>query len=78
MDGNQSEVATLRARLDRECEAYSLLFNGFAMTASHTAITRRMEAFSLSMGKIQTALVACIGEKEAIKIIGVALQEKVE
>jgi hypothetical protein len=75
---NQSEVAALRARLDRECEAYSLFCNGFAITASHTAITKRMEAFSMSMGKIQTALVAFIGEKEATKIIRVALQEKVE
>ncbi len=77
LDGNQSEVATLRARLDRECEAYSLLFNGFAITASHTAITKRMEAISLGVEKIHTALVALIGEKEATKTIGVALQEKV-
>jgi hypothetical protein len=76
MDGNQSEVATLRARLDRECESYSLFFNGFAMTASHTAITKRMEAMSLSVEKIQTALVPLVGEKEAIKIVGVALQEE--
>ena len=76
-DKNQSEVAALRARLDRECEAYSLFFNGFAMTASHTAITKRMEAMSLSVGEIQAALVALIGEKEATESIGNALQEKV-
>ena len=77
MDGNQSEVATLRAQLDRECEAYSLLFNGFAITASHAAITKRMEAISLGVEKIRTALVALIGEKEATKTIGIALQEQV-
>ena len=77
LDGNQSEVATLRARLDRECEAYSLFCNGFAMTASHTAITKRMEAMSLRVGEIQAALGALIGEKEATESIGNALQEKV-
>jgi len=77
VDGNQSEVATLRAQLDRECEAYSLLFNGFAITASHAAITKRMEAISLGVEKIRTALVALIGEKEATKTIGIALQEQV-
>ena len=77
MDGNQSEVATLRARLDRECEAYSLFCNGFAMTANHTAITKRMQALSLRAREIQTALIPLVGEKEATKIIGVVLQEQV-
>ena len=76
-DKNQSEVAALRARLDRECEAYSLFCNGFAITASHTAITKRMEAMSLRVGEIQAALVALIGEQEAAESIGNALQEKV-
>jgi hypothetical protein len=77
VDGNQSEVATLRARLDRECEAYSLFCNGFAITANHIAITKRMQAFSLRVREIQTALIPLVGEKEATKTIGVALQEKV-
>jgi hypothetical protein len=77
MDGNQSEVATLRARLDRECEAYSLFCNGFAITANHTAITKRMQAFSLRVREIQTALIPLVGEKEATKTIGVVLQEQV-
>ncbi len=77
LDGNQSEVATLRARLDRECEAYSLFCNGFAITANHTAITKRMQAFSLRVREIQTALIPLVGEKEATKTIGVVLQEQV-
>jgi hypothetical protein len=76
-DKNQSEVAALRARLDREWEAYNLFCNGFAVTASHAAITKRMEAMSLCVGEIQAALVALIGEQEATKTIRVALQEKV-
>ncbi len=78
MDGNQSEVAALRARLDRECEAYSLFLNGFAIAASHTAITKRMEAFGLSVEEIHTALVPLIGAKEATKTIRNALQVKVQ
>jgi hypothetical protein len=77
VDGNQSEVATLMARLDRECEAYSLFCNGFAITANHIAITKRMQAFSVRVREIQTALIPLIGEKEATKTIGVTLQEKV-
>jgi hypothetical protein len=78
VDGNQSEVATLRARLDRECEAYSLFCNGFAITANHTAITKRMQAFSSRVREIQTALIPLVGEKEATKTIGATLQEKVK
>jgi hypothetical protein len=77
MDRNQSEVATLMARLDRECEAYSLFCNGFAITANHTAITKRMQAFSSCVREIQTALIPLVGEKEAAKSIGATLQEKV-
>jgi hypothetical protein len=56
MNGNRSEVAALRARLDKEYEAYNLFCNGFAVTASHTAISKRMRAFSMHVGEIHTAL----------------------
>jgi hypothetical protein len=77
MQGNQSGVAALKARLERECEAYRLFCNGFALTASHTAITKRMEAFGGLVAQIQTALVPLVGEQEATTIIGHALQENV-
>ena len=77
LDGNQSEVATLRARLDRECEAYSSFCNGFAITANHTAITTRMRTFSVHVGEIHTALVPLIGDEQATMIIGNVFQEKV-
>jgi hypothetical protein len=77
LDGSQSEVAALRARLDKECEAYSLFCNGFAMTASHTAITKRMQAFSVRVGEIHTALVSLVEDTQATKIIRKAFEEKV-
>jgi hypothetical protein len=54
-----------------------LFCNGFAVTASHAAITKRMEAMSSCVGEIQAALVALMGEQEATKTIRVALQDKV-
>jgi hypothetical protein len=77
MEGNQSEVAAPRARLDRECEAYNLFCNGFAVTASHTAITTRMRAFSVHVEEIHSALVSLIGDEQATMIIGNVFQEKV-
>ncbi len=76
-EGNQSQVAVLKERLDRECEAYNLFCNGFAITASHSAITKRMQAFGGTVGEIQTALVPLIGNEQATQIIGETLQEKV-
>jgi hypothetical protein len=77
MNRNRSEVAALRARLDKECEAYNLFCNGFAVTASHTTITKRMRAFSMHVGEIHTALVPLIGDEQAAMIIGNVFQEKV-
>jgi hypothetical protein len=77
MDGNRSEVAALRERLDKECEAYKMFCHGFAVTASHRAITTRMRAFSVQVGEIYTALVPLIGDEQATTIIGNVFQEKV-
>jgi hypothetical protein len=76
-EGNQSEVAVLRERLDKECEAYHLFCNGFAVTASYAATTKRMQAFSGCVGEIQTALVPLVGDEQATRVIGKTLQEKV-
>jgi hypothetical protein len=76
-EGNQSQVAVLRERLDRECEAYSLFCNGFAITASHPAITKRMQVFGGTVREIQTALVPLIGDEQTTQIIGETFQEKV-
>ena len=76
-EGNQSQVAVLRERLERECEVYNLFCNGFAITASHSAITKRMQAFSGTVGEIHTALVPLIGDEQTTQIIGETLQEKV-
>ncbi len=40
-----SEVARLRERLEKEYEALTLLKAGFAVSANHTSITKRMELF---------------------------------
>jgi hypothetical protein len=76
-EGNQSQVAALRERLDRECEAYNLFCHGYAVTASHAAITTRMQAFSKCVGEIHTTLVPLIGDEQTTQIVGKALQEKV-
>jgi hypothetical protein len=65
MDANRSEVAALRARLDREYEAYNLFCNGFAVTASHAAINKRMQALCVSVKEIQSELVPLIGNTQA-------------
>jgi hypothetical protein len=77
MNRNRSEVAALRERLDKECEAYNVFCHGFAVTASHAAITTRMRAFSGCVGEIHTALVPLIGDEQATQIIGKVFQEKV-
>jgi hypothetical protein len=76
MESNQSEVAALKARLDRECEAYRFFLNGFAVMASHRAITKRMESFSVAVTEIKRGLLPLLGEEEATTIIGKAFQEK--
>jgi hypothetical protein len=77
MERNQSEVAALKARLETECEGYRFFVQGFALTASHSAITRRMQAFGVALREIKNELLAHVGEEEASRIIGQTFQEKV-
>ncbi len=42
---NQSEIAQFLERWDQEVEALKQGLNGFALTAQHEIITRRMQAF---------------------------------
>ena len=77
MERNHSEVAALKARLEKECAAYRFFLQGFALTASHRAITKRMEAFGVAVTEIKRALLPLLGEEEATRIIGKTFQEKV-
>lgn len=43
MQGNQSEVARLKAQLNAECEAARLAMYGYAEVARHEVITAKME-----------------------------------
>jgi hypothetical protein len=61
---SQSEVARMRERIERECEALSLLFGGFAVTASHEIIAHRYKQLDQS----HQDLSALVGEEEATAI----------
>ena len=77
MDENVSMVARLREQLEADAEAYALLFQGFAMMASHRSITSRMERIGSTMVAHTSELAKLVGEKEAERIAGQALAEKV-
>ena len=62
---NQSEVARIREQIDREIEALQLLRCGFAMVASHAAISHRYE----TLGSCMDRLAEHIGEENAIATI---------
>jgi hypothetical protein len=62
---NQSEVARLMQRLDAECEAARLAMHGYAETARHEAITKRME----NMGRLHEELMGIVGEEKATEAL---------
>ena len=62
---NQSEIALLRQRIDREVEALHILKNGFAQVASHETIMRHYRA----LDACYLELVPRMGEEAAIDTI---------
>ena len=59
-----SEVASLRRKIELECEAMKLAMRGFAVTGSHDVINHKYRA----IGTAQEKLAAIVGEKEAARI----------
>lgn len=62
---NQSEVARLIQQLNAECEAARRAMHGYAETARHEAITRRMER----MGALHEELREIVGDEEATEVL---------
>jgi len=63
--GSQSEIARLIQQLDAECEAARLAMTGYAETAKHEVITKRMER----MGVLHEELRGIVGEREATEVL---------
>jgi hypothetical protein len=55
----ESEIAQIRRRIEEECLALKLAMEGFAITASHQAITARYD----QLGIYQTELEKMVGEQ---------------
>ncbi len=77
MDQNGSMVARLRTQLEADAEASALLFYGPALLASHRSIISRMERIGARMVAHTSELAGIVGEKEAERIAGQALADKV-
>ncbi len=69
MQGNQSEVARLKAQLNAECEAARLAMTGYAEVARHETITARME----NMGRLHEELRQLVGDEKATEALVRAL-----
>ena len=68
---NKSEVARLRAEIDREIEALHQLKYGFARCASHESIMSRYRA----LDRHYAELVPYVGEEVAIATICERIEE---
>ena len=68
-----SEVARLRERLEKEYEALTLLKAGFAVSANHTSITKRMELFGDCLSQTQEQLTLLIGDAAAEQVVAEVL-----
>ena len=66
---NQSEIARLLKQIETEYIAAAQGLSGFAATATHEAITARME----NLGRLHEDLQAIVGE-EAIRLIAEHLE----
>ena len=77
MNENVSMVARLRAQLEADAEAYALLVHGPAILASHSSITSRMQRIGAMMVAHTSELARIVGEKEAERITGQVLADKV-
>lgn len=60
-----SEIARIRAQIERECEAMRLALYGYATVASHTVIEQKYD----SLGKHREDLEKHVGPEEAGKIV---------
>ncbi len=49
----ESEVALLRARIEQECAALRLALDGFAISASHEAISARYDRLSACKAELE-------------------------
>ena len=64
MQGNQSEVARIRAQIEEECEALCLAMNGSAMGGRHEMISHKYKA----LDKSTEELAAIVGPEQAVKV----------
>ena len=69
---NQSEIAQLIGRIEREVSAMHLAMDGFASVARHDIISHRFE----NLGVCFEGLSGQIGEQAAIETIIATLEEK--
>ena len=68
-----SEVARLREQLEKEYEALTLLKGGFAVSANHASITKRMELFGDCLSKTEEQLALLIGDAAAEQVVAEVL-----
>ena len=71
--GSVSEVARLREHLEKEYASLTLLKEGFAVSANHAAITKRMELFGDCLNKTQGQLTLLIGDAAAEQVVAEVL-----
>ena len=67
-----SEVARLRARLEKEYEALTLL-SCFAVTAKHASITKGMELCADTLSQTKAQLTPLIGDAAAEQVVAEVL-----
>ncbi|MBA2681304.1 MAG: hypothetical protein H0U76_23250 [Ktedonobacteraceae bacterium] len=60
----KSEVARLRARIERECQAMRAGLTGYAVVSNHEAINHRYDA----LGDYQQQLEPLVGTEEAARM----------
>ncbi len=68
-----SEVARLRARLEKEYEALTVLKAGFVVSANHASITKRMELFGDCLSQTEEQLALLIGDAAAEQVVAEVL-----
>ncbi len=67
---NSSEVARLRQQIEQEIAAMHLALDGYAETAKHEIITRRLA----TLGDTLESLALQVGKAVAVELLGEALE----
>lgn len=65
----ESEIARIRRQIDLACEAAQRGMNGYAITARHEFINKRLQDLSLQLDVCKEVLEPLVGTNQAIAII---------